>query len=85
MMSLLFLLLTFQSYTQDLNVTKIEPPNWWSNMKYDEVQFMLSGKNLNNLGSFIKSCKINLLGKSLTFVLNTDFNLSCEKYSVNLL
>ena len=49
LMLLLFLLLFFQSYAQDLNVTKIEPPNWWSNMKYDEVQFMLSGKNLNNL------------------------------------
>ena len=49
MMSLIFLLLTFQSYSQNLNVNKIEPPNWWSNMKYDEVQFMLYGKNLNNL------------------------------------
>ena len=34
---------------QSFKITKIEPPNWWSNMKYDKVQFMLYGKNLNNL------------------------------------
>lgn len=43
------LLLTLQFYAQNLRVNKIEPPNWWSNMKYDEVQFMLYGKNLDNL------------------------------------
>ena len=43
------LLLAFQFYAQSLSVNKIEPPNWWSNMKYDKVQFMLYGKNLNNL------------------------------------
>jgi neopullulanase len=46
---LIFLSLTFQSYSQNLKINKIEPPNWWSNMKYDEVQFMIYGKNLNNL------------------------------------
>jgi len=35
-------------------VNKIEPPNWWSNMKYNKVQFMLYGNNLNNL-SLIKN------------------------------
>ena len=40
-------------YSQDLKVNKIEPPNWWSNMKYNKVQFMLYGNNLNNL-SLIK-------------------------------
>jgi neopullulanase len=47
--ALIFLLGTFQSHSQNLTVIKIEPPNWWGSMKYEEVQFMLYGKNLNNL------------------------------------
>jgi glycosidase len=27
----------------------MEPPNWWSHMKHDAVQFMIYGKNLNNV------------------------------------
>lgn len=46
---IVFLLLTFQLYSQNLEVIRIEPPNWWSNMKYSNVQFMLYGKNLHNL------------------------------------
>jgi len=34
---------------QDIKVNKIEPPNWWSGMKYNKVQFMLYGNNLKNL------------------------------------
>ena len=46
---LIFLFLTFQLYSQNFEVSRIEPPNWWSNMKYSKVQFMLYGKNLHNL------------------------------------
>jgi len=48
-MSLIFLLLNFQSYSQNLKINNLEPPNWWSNMKYNEVQFMLYGENLYNV------------------------------------
>jgi hypothetical protein len=40
-------------FPQDIKVNKIEPPNWWSGMKYNKVQFMLYGNNLNNLSLII--------------------------------
>ena len=40
---------SFNSFPQKTIVTKLEPPNWWSNMKYHEVQFMVYGENLSNL------------------------------------
>jgi glycosidase len=36
-------------FAQNIEVNKIEPPNWWSGMKYNIVQCMLYGNNLNNL------------------------------------
>ncbi|NWF88827.1 MAG: cyclomaltodextrinase C-terminal domain-containing protein [Ignavibacteriaceae bacterium] len=48
-LALLLINLSLNIFAQTIVVDKIEPPNWWSNMKYNEVQFMLYGKNLNNL------------------------------------
>jgi glycosidase len=45
----LFFLFTASHYSQSFTIDKIEPPNWWGDMKYDKVQFMLYGKNLINL------------------------------------
>ena len=46
---LVFLVIAFQLYSQNLEINRIEPPNWWSGMKLSTVQFMLYGNNLNNL------------------------------------
>ncbi|MDP2365356.1 MAG: alpha-amylase family glycosyl hydrolase, partial [Ignavibacteria bacterium] len=46
---MVFLLLTIELYSQNIEVNRIEPPNWWSGMKLSTVQFMLYGKNINNL------------------------------------
>lgn len=46
---LLIYLFTIQSFSQNIVVEKIEPPNWWSKMNYNEVQFMLYGNNLTDL------------------------------------
>jgi len=27
-------------FSQNINVTKIEPPNWWTGMKHDTVQLI---------------------------------------------
>ncbi len=43
------LCLFFEVYSQSIRIDKIEPPNWWSNMKLNLVQFMLYGNNLNDL------------------------------------
>lgn len=42
-------LLSRSIISQEIEISKIEPPNWWSNMNYNNVQFMLYGNNLNNL------------------------------------
>jgi len=33
--------------SQQIEINKIEPPNWWAGMKHDTVQLMIYGKNLN--------------------------------------
>jgi glycosidase len=37
------------SFPQDFLVNKIEPPNWWIGMKWDTVQLMVYGENLDGL------------------------------------
>lgn len=43
---LFFLNLTF---AQEFSITRIEPPNWWTGMKYDTVQIMIYGKNIGDV------------------------------------
>lgn len=47
--AIIFYFLGGYNFPQSLIVNKIEPPNWWANMKYDKVQFMLYGNDLYNL------------------------------------
>jgi hypothetical protein len=35
-------------FAQEIKIDKIDPPNWWVGMKWDEVQLMIYGENLNN-------------------------------------
>src|SRR3990170_3615456 len=34
---------------QSFKITKIEPPNWWSGMKNNELQLMIYGENLKDI------------------------------------
>jgi glycosidase len=36
------------SFPQSISVNKIEPPHWWIGMKWNKVQLMIYGENLNN-------------------------------------
>ncbi len=36
-------------YPQSFEVNKIEPPNWWTNLKPDTVELMVYGKNLKDV------------------------------------
>ena len=36
------------SFSQSLSVNKIEPPNWWTGMKWNVVQLMVYGENLSD-------------------------------------
>ena len=33
---------------QEFGINKIEPPNWWEGMKYNKIQLMVYGENLDN-------------------------------------
>lgn len=48
-------------YGQRISVDKVEPPNWWTGMKYDTVQLMFYGKNLNDIRAFSTSPGIEIL------------------------
>ena len=52
-----------------MTVTKIEPPNWWVGMKWNKVQLMLYGENLN----FINA-KFNDERLSVTQIHHADNN-----------
>jgi glycosidase len=46
--SILFTLLTLNIFAQHFSISRVEPPNWWTGMKYDTVEVMLYGKNLKD-------------------------------------
>jgi glycosidase len=45
----IFLTLPLQILAQEFSIHKIEPPNWWTGMKLNEIQLMVYGDNLNNI------------------------------------
>ena len=56
------LILLFTSvFSQSFKINKIEPPNWWSGMKNQNLQLMVYGENLNDvrIKSVDKHFKIN--------------------------
>lgn len=61
-LSLLLVLFFISSKTiaQNIEVDKIEPPNWWEGMKWNKVQLMIYGKNLNNFSASFNSDKIKI-------------------------
>jgi glycosidase len=50
--TLLFVLFTIEIFSQTFTIERIEPPNWWVGMKYDNVQVMVYGKNLDGVEIF---------------------------------
>src|SRR4030042_2488224 len=43
-----FILLTNVIYSQKISVEKIEPLNWWTGMKWHNLQLMIYGNNLSD-------------------------------------
>ena len=37
------------AFAQDFSIAKIEPPNWWVGMKYDTIQLMVYGEDLEGV------------------------------------
>jgi len=44
-----FIFLTKSFLAQNFLINKIEPPNWWINLKPDTVQLLIYGRNLQNV------------------------------------
>lgn len=43
-------------------IQKIEPPNWWTDMKYSQIQLMVYGDNLSNIKAESNSKNFKILG-----------------------
>jgi glycosidase len=52
----LFLVLSFPANAQGkLKIDRIDPPSWWANMQYNQVQLMVYGENLSDASISINS------------------------------
>ncbi len=61
---LLFLLMNIfvlNIFSQQINLQKIEPPSWWSEMQDDTVQLLVYGKNISLTHVYIRSKKVELI------------------------
>lgn len=67
----IFILILIYSivFSQSIEVTKIEPPNWWTNHTYNNIQLMVYGNNLDDAEVQVLSEKIELAS-----VINTTNN-----------
>ena len=46
---ILIILFSLSGFSQNFIINKIEPPNWWVGMKWDTVQLMVYGENLERI------------------------------------
>jgi len=88
----IFLFIATELYCQNLNVSKFEPPNWWTGMKYNNIQLMLYGNNLNIDSAFCESSEIrikkidNQENKSYVFIdLEITGNAMAGNYNIKLI
>jgi glycosidase len=79
---ILFLFLYFPvSLPQDFSINKIEPPNWWAGMKWNKVQLMVYGENLEDVSVSISNSRINVTSTYLSEsnkYLFVDIQISAE-------
>jgi len=60
LLNVLFFFCTISA--QDFSIDKIEPPNWWSGMKYNQLQLMIYGDNLPDVDIFADSDSLQITG-----------------------
>ncbi len=56
---ILFFLMSMQSFAQ-IKVTKVEPPNWWTQMKTNKIQLMIYGNDLKDAKAEFNTDKIKV-------------------------
>ncbi len=57
---ILFLFVSY-SFSQNIKVEKIEPPNWWVGMKWNKVQLMIYGSNLKDLSAKFENKELKVI------------------------
>ncbi|MGB5287550.1 MAG: cyclomaltodextrinase N-terminal domain-containing protein, partial [Ignavibacteriaceae bacterium] len=75
---------------QDFSISKIEPPNWWVGMKWDTLQVMVYGENLDGVNvksehQDLEILKINLLENPSYFFVDILIPLELEPGKYNLI
>lgn len=58
---ILTLLFSLNVTAQNIKVTKIEPPNWWTGMNHNKIQLMVYGDNLKSASAEFNSDKIKII------------------------
>ncbi|MBZ0179201.1 MAG: cyclomaltodextrinase N-terminal domain-containing protein [Melioribacteraceae bacterium] len=78
-------------FSQELRVSKVEPPNWWSGMKYNSLQLMIYGENLIDVSLSSDNEQISVgkiyeteSGKYLFVDIDLDENIQPEDYSFKI-
>ncbi|MBA4405978.1 alpha-amlyase [bacterium] len=56
----LVLVFSIFCYAQKISVNKIEPPNWWSGMKTNNIQLMVYGENLKDISAGFSDARIKV-------------------------
>lgn len=57
---ILLFIVSLNVFSQTLQVTKIEPANWWTGMKLNKIQLMVYGKNLSHFNASFNTKNISV-------------------------
>ncbi|MEW6195709.1 MAG: alpha-amylase family glycosyl hydrolase [Bacteroidota bacterium] len=78
-------------FSQNLRIDKVEPPNWWTGMKWNKVQLMIYGENLKNIKAAFNDKRIkvnkihNIENPSYTFIdITIPSNLPPKNYTLTI-
>lgn len=80
---IVFVLFIIQnSFCQNLEIDKIEPPNWWAGMMKNKIQLMIYGKNLIKYKISVNTDRIRI--DSIYFLKNPDYSFIDISISRNI-
>lgn len=68
---ILFVCIISNSFSQNISINKIEPPNWWIGMKWNKLQLMIYGENFS--GVTISSKNKQIIVDSVYATENPDY------------
>lgn len=85
------ILFVFQTFSQNPQISKVEPPNWWTNHTINPVRLLVRGENLQgakvtSTNKFLKvsNVRINTKGNYLFFDVTIATNTKAGKYEFDL-